>query len=47
MHHADTVGAAEMIAQIEVYAEDEAVFWKAPHMLREMARTGAAFADRN
>ena len=45
MHHADTVGAAAILSQIERYAEEDPVVWKPSPLLRHLAETGTRFAD--
>ena len=47
MHHADTVGAAELVRRIEAYAEEDPHYWKVPDLLRRMAADGTTFADMN
>ncbi|MBP5857528.1 enoyl-CoA hydratase/isomerase family protein [Marivibrio halodurans] len=47
MHHADTVGAAELVRRIESYAGEDAHFWRVPDLLRRMAEEGHRFADMN
>ncbi len=47
LHHADTVGAAELIARIEAYAAEDPHFWRVPAILADMAANGSTFAARN
>ena len=47
MHHADTVGAAELVRRIERYAEEDPHYWQVPDLLRRMAADGTTFADMN
>ncbi len=47
MHYADTIGAAELVARIERYAEDGPFYWQVPPMLARMARDGTTFAELN
>ena len=47
LHYADTIGAKELVARIERYAEDDAYYWKVPAILRRMAEDGTTFADLN
>ena len=47
MHHADAVGAAELVARIERYAEDDPQYWRVPDLLRRMAGDGTTFAQMN
>ncbi|MBY5972545.1 enoyl-CoA hydratase/isomerase family protein [Ferrimonas balearica] len=47
LHYADTLGAAEIVARIERYAEDDPHYWQVPAILRRMAAEGTSFADLN
>lgn len=47
LHYADTIGAKDLVARIERYAEDDAYYWKVPAILRRMADEGTTFADLN
>ena len=47
MHHADTIGAPELVARIERYAGEDAQLWQVPDLLARMARDGGTFADLN
>ncbi|MBF9031673.1 3-hydroxyacyl-CoA dehydrogenase [Rhodobacterales bacterium HKCCE3408] len=47
MHHADTLGAAEIVATIERLAGDDPQFWQVPSILARMAETGGTFAEMN
>ncbi len=45
MYHADAVGAAAILADIERFAAEDPVVWKASPLLRQLAETGGTFAD--
>lgn len=45
MHHADTLGAAHIVARLDALAEEDAVLWKASPMLRDCAERGIRLAD--
>jgi 3-hydroxyacyl-CoA dehydrogenase len=47
LHYADTIGAKELVARIERFAQDDAYYWKVPAILRRMAEDGTTFADLN
>ncbi|MBR9762047.1 MAG: 3-hydroxyacyl-CoA dehydrogenase [Rhodobacteraceae bacterium] len=47
LHYADTLGAAELVARIERYAEEDPHYWQVPDILRRMAADGTSFADLN
>ena len=47
MHHADTIGAAELVRRIERYGEEDPHYWQVPDLLRRMAADGTTFADMN
>ena len=47
MHHADVVGAPELVARIERYAQEDPHYWQVPPMLARMAADGTTFADLN
>ncbi|MFN3146815.1 MAG: 3-hydroxyacyl-CoA dehydrogenase family protein [Paracoccaceae bacterium] len=47
LHHADTLGAAEIVARIEHYAAEDAHYWQVPEILRRMAAEGGSFAALN
>ena len=47
LHYADTLGAKEVVARIERYAEDDDYYWQVPEILRKMAADGSTFADLN
>ncbi len=47
LHHADTLGAAEIVARIEHYAAEDAHYWQVPEVLRRMAAEGGSFAVLN
>ncbi|WP_208999872.1 3-hydroxyacyl-CoA dehydrogenase NAD-binding domain-containing protein [Stappia sediminis] len=47
LHYADTLGAKELVARIERYAEEDAHYWQVPPLLARMAREGTRFADMN
>jgi len=47
LHYADTLGAAEITARIERYAEEDPHYWQVPDILRRMAAEGTSFADLN
>ncbi len=47
LHHADTLGASEIVARIETHAKSDPQFWRVPDILAEMARNGRRFADMN
>ena len=47
MHHADQVGAAELVARIERWAEEDPHYWQVPDLLRRMAADGTTFAQMN
>ncbi|AZQ68257.1 3-hydroxyacyl-CoA dehydrogenase [Silicimonas algicola] len=45
MHHADTVGAAELVRRIEAWARDDPYYWQVPPLLARMAQEGGTFAE--
>ncbi|MGH1460128.1 MAG: 3-hydroxyacyl-CoA dehydrogenase NAD-binding domain-containing protein [Paracoccaceae bacterium] len=47
MNYADRIGAAKLIEQIETYAKEDPHYWQVPALLRQLAETGASFADMN
>ena len=47
MHHADTVGAAELVRRIETWADEDPHYWQVPALLRRMAADGTTFAEMN
>ena len=47
LHYADTLGAAELVARMERWAEEDAHYWQVPALLRKMAADGSTFADLN
>lgn len=47
LHYADTIGAKELVARIEKYAEEDPNYWQVPDLLRKMAADGTTFADMN
>ncbi|MEL7028395.1 MAG: 3-hydroxyacyl-CoA dehydrogenase NAD-binding domain-containing protein [Pseudomonadota bacterium] len=47
MHYADAVGAKMVLERIERFAELDGDFWRAPAILRRMAKDGSRFADMN
>ncbi len=47
MHTADVIGAAELVARIERYAEEDPYYWQVPDLLRKMAAEGKTFAEMN
>ncbi len=47
LHHADALGAAEVVARIEHYSAEDAHYWQVPEILRRMAADGGSFADLN
>ncbi|MFY0633264.1 MAG: enoyl-CoA hydratase/isomerase family protein [Vannielia sp.] len=47
MHTADVIGAAELVARIERYAEEDPYYWQVPDLLRKMAKDGSTFAEMN
>jgi 3-hydroxyacyl-CoA dehydrogenase len=47
LHHADTLGAAALVAQIEELARHDPQFWQVPALLRQMAADGTGFAAMN
>jgi len=47
LHHADTLGAGNIITQIQDLAKEDPQFWTVPALLQEMAETGTRFADLN
>lgn len=47
MHLADQIGAAALVQRIEGYAAEDPYFWQVPDLLRQMATSGASFADLN
>jgi len=47
LHYADTLGARELVARIQRYAQEDAQYWQVPALLQQMAETGKTFADLN
>ncbi len=47
LHYADTLGLAEVLAEIRRYAEEDPVFWRPAPLLVELAGRGASFASLN
>jgi len=47
LHHADSVGAAELIRRIESYAAEDGNYWQVPPLLRQMVASGQTFAGMN
>ena len=47
MHHADHIGAAELVERIERYAHDDSYYWQVPDLLQKMAADGTTFAELN
>ncbi len=47
MHYADTLGLANVLAEIRRYAEEDPVFWRPAPLLVELAGRGASFASLN
>ncbi len=47
LHYADTLGAKELVARIERWAQDDPHYWQVPQLLRKMAQDGSQFADLN
>jgi len=45
MYYADSIGAAEVLGQIEGFAKEDPVVWKASPLLRELAESGGRFDD--
>ena len=47
LHYADTIGAKELVARIDTYAQEDPTYWQVPPLLRKMADDGTTFADLN
>ncbi|OXH87789.1 3-hydroxyacyl-CoA dehydrogenase, partial [Burkholderia multivorans] len=47
MHYADTVGLANVLADIRAFAEEDPLFWKPSPLLVELVERGANFASLN
>ncbi len=47
LHYADTLGAREIVARIERYAQEDDHYWQVPAILRRMADEGGTFAEMN
>ena len=47
MHMADQMGLDTVISQIEIFAKEDAYFWRVPALLRDMRTNGHSFADIN
>ncbi|MFS4437473.1 3-hydroxyacyl-CoA dehydrogenase NAD-binding domain-containing protein [Paracoccaceae bacterium GXU_MW_L88] len=47
LNYADRIGAKELIARIERYAEEDPHYWQVPPLLRDLAQSGRSFADLN
>lgn len=47
MNYADRIGAANLVERIKTYAIEDPHYWQVPPLLKELAETGATFADLN
>ncbi|PPA75688.1 3-hydroxyacyl-CoA dehydrogenase [Achromobacter spanius] len=47
MHYADSVGAAQVLADIRAFAKEDPVFWKPSPLLVRLAESGGTFASLN
>jgi 3-hydroxyacyl-CoA dehydrogenase len=47
MHYADTVGLANVLADIRAFADEDPLFWKPSPLLVELVERGANFASLN
>ena len=47
LFYADTIGAAELVARTQRYAQEDPQFWQVPDILLEMAASGGTFAAMN
>ncbi|CAN0623763.1 3-hydroxyacyl-CoA dehydrogenase [Burkholderia multivorans] len=47
MHYADTVGLANVLADIRAFAKDDPLFWKPSPLIVELVARGADFASLN
>lgn len=47
LHHADQIGAAELVRRIKTYAQEDPHYWQVPPLLQRLAETGGRFADLN
>ncbi|MGS1009508.1 3-hydroxyacyl-CoA dehydrogenase NAD-binding domain-containing protein [Achromobacter anxifer] len=47
MKYADDIGLASVLADIESYAKEDAMFWAPAELLRRLAREGATFGTLN
>lgn len=47
MHHADTLGPAQVVARLEVLAAEDPLSWSVPPLLRQLAAEGRSFDSLN
>ncbi|WP_332607823.1 3-hydroxyacyl-CoA dehydrogenase NAD-binding domain-containing protein [Achromobacter sp. ESBL13] len=47
MHYADSVGAAQVLADIRAFAKEDPAFWKPSPLLVRLAESGGTFASLN
>lgn len=47
MHYADTLGLANVLADIRTFAKDDPLFWKPSPLLVDLVARGANFASLN
>lgn len=47
MHYADTVGLANVLADIRTFAKEDPLFWKPSPLIVELVARGADFASLN
>jgi 3-hydroxyacyl-CoA dehydrogenase len=45
MHHADTIGLANVLADIREFAREDPLFWRPSPLLVELVERGADFAS--
>ena len=47
MHHADQVGLARILADIQAFAQQDPLFWQPAALLVKLVAEGRTFADLN